>query len=97
MINVLLWNHFEASSTPIYLVTACSSSLPILVASMDPVESSKQIQQMVSFILNEAKDKAEEIESKAMEDFNIEKLKLVQQMKDKTRKRIPGSSKEARN
>merc|ERR1712224_306878 len=44
-----------------------------------------QIQQMVNFILNEAKDKAEEIEAKALEDFNIEKLKLVQQMKDKIR------------
>merc|ERR1712070_1223419 len=30
-------------------------------------------------------DKAEEIEAKALEDFNIEKLKLVQQMKDKIR------------
>merc|ERR1712224_137681 len=44
-----------------------------------------QIQQMVNFILNEAKDKAEEIEAKALEDFNIEKLKLVQQMEDKIR------------
>lgn len=41
---------------------------------------------MVNFILNEAKDKAEEIDAKAMEDFNIEKLKLIQQMKDKVRK-----------
>merc|ERR1719163_589992 len=39
----------------------------------------------MNFILNEAKDKAEEIEAKALEDFNIEKLKLVQQMKEKIR------------
>ena len=45
----------------------------------------KQIGQMVSFILNEAKDKASEIEARALEDFNIEKLKLVQQMKEKVR------------
>lgn len=43
----------------------------------------KQITQMVNFILNEAKDKASEIEARALEDFNIEKLKLVQQMKEK--------------
>jgi len=52
---------------------------------MDDREAERQIQQMVNFILNEAKDKAEEIEAKALEDFNIEKLKLVQQMKDKIR------------
>lgn len=52
---------------------------------MDDAEAQRQIQQMVNFILNEAKDKAQEIEAKALEDFNIEKLKLVQQMKDKIR------------
>jgi V-type H+-transporting ATPase subunit E len=52
---------------------------------MNDAEAERQIQQMVNFILNEAKDKAEEIEAKALEDFNIEKLKLVQQMKDKIR------------
>jgi len=52
---------------------------------MDDAENQKQIQQMMNFILNEAKDKAEEIEAKALEDFNIEKLKLVQQMKEKIR------------
>lgn len=52
---------------------------------MDDAESQRQIDQMVKFILNEAKDKAAEIEAKSMEDFNIEKLKLLQQMKDKVR------------
>lgn len=52
---------------------------------MDDLEAQAQIQQMVKFILNEAKDKAQEIEARALEDFNIEKLKLVQQMKDKIR------------
>lgn len=51
----------------------------------DDLEAQAQIQQMVKFILNEAKDKAQEIEARALEDFNIEKLKLVQQMKDKIR------------
>ena len=53
---------------------------------MEDKDASRQIQQMVNFILNEAKDKAEEIDAKAMEDFNIEKLKLIQQMKEKVRK-----------
>ncbi|OEH73711.1 vacuolar atp synthase subunit [Cyclospora cayetanensis] len=52
---------------------------------MDDKEALAQIQQMVRFILNEAKDKAQELEARALEDFNIEKLKLVQQMKDKIR------------
>jgi len=52
---------------------------------MDDEHSAKQIQQMVNFILNEAKDKAEEIDAKTLEDFNIEKLKQAQQMKDKIR------------
>jgi V-type H+-transporting ATPase subunit E len=52
---------------------------------MDDNEAGKQIQQMVNFILHEAKDTAESITAKANEDFNIEKLKLVQQMKDKIR------------
>lgn len=52
-----------------------------------------QIQQMVKFILNEAKDKAQEIEARALEDFNIEKLKLVQQMKDKIRQEFEKKAK----
>ncbi|KEG01962.1 V-type proton ATPase subunit E, putative [Plasmodium vinckei vinckei] len=52
---------------------------------LDDAEAQKQIQQMVNFILNEAKDKAHEIEAKALEDFNIEKLRIVQKMKEKIR------------
>lgn len=48
---------------------------------------------MVRFILNEAKDKAQEIEARALEDFNIEKLKLVQQMKDKIRQEFDKKAK----
>lgn len=48
-------------------------------------EAQRQIQQMVNFITNEARDKSQEIEAKALEDFNIEKLKLVQQMKNQVR------------
>lgn len=52
---------------------------------MDEEQAQRQVQQMCNFIMNEAKDKAQEIEAKALEDFNIEKLKLVQQLKDKIR------------
>ncbi|EKX74424.1 vacuolar ATP synthase subunit E, putative [Theileria equi strain WA] len=55
---------------------------------MDALEAQNQIKQMVNFILNEAKDKAEEIESGAIEEFNIEKLTLFQQKKDEVRSRI---------
>lgn len=53
--------------------------------SLHEAEAQKQIQQMVDFIMNEARDKVQEIEAKALEDFNIEKLKLVQQKKDQVR------------
>jgi len=49
------------------------------------MDSQKQIEQMANFILNEAKDKAAEMEAKTLEDFNIEKLKKVQHMKEKVR------------
>eukprot|EP00392_Amoebophrya_sp_AT5.2_P008118 g8137.t1 len=48
---------------------------------MDEAQSVRQIQQMVNFILNEAKDKAEEIDAKTLEEFNVEKLKYVQGQK----------------
>ncbi|CDR96216.1 ATP synthase subunit E containing protein, putative [Babesia bigemina] len=43
---------------------------------------------MVNFILNEAKDKAEEIESTAVEDFNVQKMTLFQQKKDEIRAKL---------
>jgi len=38
---------------------------------------------MVAFILNEAKDKADEIDSKSLEEFNIEKMKYIKEQKAK--------------
>jgi len=46
-------------------------------------ETQNQIVQMTQFILNEAKDRAEEITSKALQEFSIEKLKVVNQTKEK--------------
>ncbi|CAB3982632.1 V-type proton ATPase subunit E [Paramuricea clavata] len=42
-------------------------------------EVQKQIKHMMAFIEQEAKEKAEEIDAKAEEEFNIEKGRLVQQ------------------
>eukprot|EP01135_Chromosphaera_perkinsii_P002955 Nk52_evm66s230 gene=Nk52_evmTU66s230 len=44
-------------------------------------EVNKQIQHMVAFIEQEAAEKANEINVKAEEEFNIEKIRLVQQEK----------------
>merc|ERR1740123_1595291 len=43
----------------------------------------EKITQMTHFILNEAKDKAEEIGAKALQEFNLEKLKFEKVMKEK--------------
>lgn len=42
-------------------------------------EASKEMKKMVTFILQEANEKAKEIRIKADEEFNIEKAKLVRQ------------------
>jgi len=50
---------------------------------MNDVEVQKQIRQMISFIEQEAQEKAAEIDTKAEEEFNIEKSRLVQQQRVK--------------
>lgn len=52
---------------------------------MNDQEADSQVQQMISFILNEAKTSAAETQKKAMEDYSVEKLKLVQSMKENIR------------
>eukprot|EP00824_Muranothrix_gubernata_P027047 TRINITY_DN995_c1_g1_i3.p1 TRINITY_DN995_c1_g1~~TRINITY_DN995_c1_g1_i3.p1 ORF type:complete len:234 (-),score=69.82 TRINITY_DN995_c1_g1_i3:56-757(-) len=52
---------------------------------MNDAEVKKQIRQMVSFIKQEAQEKAQEIMVKAEEEFNIEKLQLVEAEKAKIR------------
>ena len=42
-------------------------------------EASKEMKKMVTFIMQEASEKAKEIKIKADEEFNIEKAKLVRQ------------------
>jgi len=60
---------------------------------MDDLEAEKQANHMVNFILTEAKDAADQISTKAIEDFNSEKLKLVQIMKEKTLQEVQKSLK----
>uniref|UniRef100_A0A1D1XSA2 V-type proton ATPase subunit E n=1 Tax=Anthurium amnicola TaxID=1678845 RepID=A0A1D1XSA2_9ARAE len=50
---------------------------------MNDADVSKQIQQMVKFIHQEAEEKANEISVSAEEEFNIEKLQLVEAEKKK--------------
>ncbi|CAL0311403.1 unnamed protein product [Lupinus luteus] len=52
---------------------------------MNDSDVSKQIQQMVRFIQQEAEEKANEISVSAEEEFNIEKLQLVETDKKKIR------------
>ncbi|KAF7828180.1 V-type proton ATPase subunit E [Senna tora] len=52
---------------------------------MNDADVSKQIQQMVRFIRQEAEEKANEIGVSAEEEFNIEKLQLVEAEKKKIR------------
>eukprot|EP00112_Aurelia_sp_Birch-Aquarium-sp1_P019919 Seg5027.1 transcript_id=Seg5027.1/GoldUCD/mRNA.D3Y31 product="V-type proton ATPase subunit E" protein_id=Seg5027.1/GoldUCD/D3Y31 len=46
---------------------------------LNDADVKKQIQHMMDFIYQEAKEKSEEIDAKAEEEFNIEKGRLVQQ------------------
>jgi V-type H+-transporting ATPase subunit E len=52
---------------------------------MNDTDVSKQVQQMVQFIRQEAEEKANEIGVAAEEEFNIEKLQLVEAEKKKIR------------
>lgn len=52
---------------------------------MNDVDVSRQIQQMVRFIRQEAEEKANEISVSAEEEFNIEKLQIVEAEKKKIR------------
>jgi len=47
------------------------------------IQTQNQISSMREFILGEAKDKAEEITSKGLQEFNVEKQKYINQLKTK--------------
>jgi len=58
------------------------------------LQTQNQIAQMSQFILGEARDKAEEITTKALQEFSVEKLRLVNEMKDKIRLEFDRKSKQ---
>ncbi|TVU22944.1 hypothetical protein EJB05_32665, partial [Eragrostis curvula] len=61
----------------------CSGIAPI--AAMEDVDVSRQLKQMTDFIRQEAVEKATEIEIAAAEEFQIEKLQLLEAEKKKIR------------
>merc|ERR1740115_455197 len=61
------------------------SPTPKKVEVMQDSEVKQQIAQMVQFINQEAQEKAQEIKLKADEEFNIEKLRMVEGEKQKIR------------
>ncbi|XP_047308349.1 V-type proton ATPase subunit E-like [Impatiens glandulifera] len=61
---------------------------------MNEVDVSKQIQQMVRFIRQEAEEKSNEISLSAEEEFNIEKLQLVEAEKKKVRQEYEKKTKQ---
>ncbi|KAG8042164.1 hypothetical protein G9C98_000155 [Cotesia typhae] len=52
-----------------------------LIMALSDADVQKQIKHMMAFIEQEANEKAEEIDAKAEEEFNIEKGRLVQQQR----------------
>lgn len=52
---------------------------------MNDHEAEQQVGQMINFILTEARTSAGDTNQKTFEDFNVEKLKLVQSMKETIR------------
>ncbi|XP_060202790.1 V-type proton ATPase subunit E2-like [Lycium barbarum] len=61
---------------------------------MNDTDVSKQIQQMVRFIRQEAEEKANEISVSAEEEFQIEKLQLVEAAKKKVRQEYERKTKQ---
>jgi V-type H+-transporting ATPase subunit E len=68
--------------------------VPKNVSVMNDSQVQQQIQQMVSFIRQEADDKANEIRVKAEEDFNIRKLSAVEAAREKIRAEYEKKSKQ---
>jgi len=61
---------------------------------MNDQEATQQIKQMENFILKEAQDKSEEIESKGLEEFGIEKFRIVTSQKEKIRQEYARKAKQ---
>merc|ERR1711998_254811 len=65
------------------------------IMGMSQEQVSKQIENMVNFIIREGKEKSDEIRVKADEEFNIEKLRLIESEKAKLRTEYERKEKQA--
>jgi len=61
---------------------------------MDATEANKQITQMISFILAEATDRANDIQKKGEEEFSIEVHRIITEQKEKVRSGYEKKSKQ---
>ncbi|KAJ0482705.1 putative V-type ATPase subunit E [Helianthus annuus] len=95
MLHVTIKTKLYESTSPVVRSTIFPNlkknlkQIPLFSANSDPTmndaDVSKQIHQMVQFIRQEADEKANEISVSAEEEFNIEKLQLVEAEKKKIR------------
>lgn len=58
---------------------SCCELVILMSRALSDEEASKEMKKMLTFIMQEATEKAKEIKIKADEEFNIEKAKLVRQ------------------
>ncbi len=65
----------------VYSFTCSPHTHTVTTMALSDADVSKQIKHMMAFIEQEANEKAEEIDAKAEEEFNIEKGRLVQQQR----------------
>jgi len=75
----------QAERAPILLYSRRVGNQPSYFATMDSKEAQRQIEQMTSFILSEATDKANDIAKKGEEEFSIEVHRLITDQKEKLR------------
>ncbi|XP_058769214.1 V-type proton ATPase subunit E2-like [Vicia villosa] len=75
-------------------ITTRIVTLPFQAEKMKDADVSKQIQQMIRFIRQEAEEKANEISVAAEEEFNIEKLQLLEAEKRKIRQEYERKAKQ---
>merc|ERR1712045_950472 len=76
-------------------VNSCSSDVAVFVRvayrflltakAMEASDAQSQIKQMISFIANEAQEKAKDIQKKGEEEFSIEVHRLITEQKEKIR------------
>ena len=67
-----MWKHFVENLLHINFASHCRKEVTMGISDNDV---QKQLRHMMAFIEQEANEKAEEIEAKAEEEFNMEKVR----------------------